>query len=163
MTTKGSISRRRAISGAATAGIGVPLLVACGDDGTDTTSEATDPSSSAASSPTASSTPTKAETTAAETSAPPANGIPTSDVPVGGGIVTDDAVVTQPAEGEFKAFTNVCTHQQCLVTDVSDGTINCPCHGSRFSIEDGSVAGGPAPAPLGEVGVTLEGDQVVVG
>ena len=161
MTIKGSISRRRAISGAATAGIGVPLLAACGDDGGAAASEATDPTSDG--SPTVSGGPTEAGTTTAESSAPPANGIPTSDVPVGGGIITDDAVVTQPANGEFKAFTNVCTHQQCLVTDVSDGTINCSCHGSRFSIEDGSVAAGPASAPLGEVGVTVEGDQVVVG
>ncbi|PWN03805.1 (2Fe-2S)-binding protein [Nocardioides silvaticus] len=164
MTIKRSISRRRAISGAATAGIGVPLLAACGDDGGDSTTSASDAASSAESSPTASGTPTQGESTAAESTAPPpADGIPTSDVPVGGGIVTDDAVITQPSEGEFKAFTNVCTHQQCLVTEVTDGTIGCPCHGSRFSIEDGSVTAGPASQPLGEVGVSVEGDRVVLG
>jgi len=36
-----------------------------------------------------------------------------SDVQVGGGTVFKDAetVVTQPAEGEFKAFSAICTHQ----------------------------------------------------
>lgn len=75
---------------------------------------------------------------------------PTSDVPVGGGHVfgTQKVVVTQPTQGEFKAFSAVCTHQGCLVSSVSGGEIHCPCHGSSFSIKDGSVSGGPAPSPL---------------
>ncbi len=86
-----------------------------------------------------------------------------ADVPVGGGVVVENAkvVVTQPAEGDFKAFSAVCTHQGCLVTDVADDTISCPCHGSQFSATDGSVKGGPASAPLPTVAVTVEGDQVV--
>ena len=73
-----------------------------------------------------------------------------SDVPVGGGNIYADAkvVVTQPKEGEFKAFSAVCTHQGCIVSSVSDGEIHCACHGSAYAITDGSVVGGPAPAPL---------------
>lgn len=73
-----------------------------------------------------------------------------ADVPVGGGTVITDkkVVVTQPKAGEFKAFSAVCTHQGCLVNSVSDGTINCPCHGSKFRITDASVAHGPAKKPL---------------
>jgi len=84
-------------------------------------------------------------------------------VPVGGGIVLSDerVVITQPTAGEFHAFTAVCTHAQCLVTAVSDGTINCPCHGSQYAIEDGSVVGGPAPAPLAEVEITVKGDKIL--
>lgn len=87
----------------------------------------------------------------------------TADVPEGGGIVLDDAevVVTQPSAGEFVAFSSICTHQGCPVSEVSGGTINCPCHGSQFSIEDGSVVAGPAPSPLPSVPVTVEGDSVV--
>ncbi len=86
----------------------------------------------------------------------------TADVPVGGGLILEDegVVVTQPAEGDFKAFSAICTHQGCPVTSVEDGTITCPCHGSRFSIEDGSVQAGPAPAPLPAVDITVEGGQV---
>ena len=154
------LSRRRALSGAATLGVGVPLLAACGDDGDST---ANDPASSDPTSAPTSATTTETTDTAS-TTAPAAGGlVATADVPVGGGVVLQDEelVVTQPADGEFKAFTAICTHQGCLVGSVSDGAIQCPCHGSSFSAEDGSVQGGPATAPLAEVAVAVKGDRVV--
>jgi Rieske Fe-S protein len=86
----------------------------------------------------------------------------TGDVPVDGGAVLPDqqVVLTQPGNGEFKAFTAVCTHQGCIVASVSDGTINCECHGSKFSIEDGSVVNGPATSPLEEIAITVDGDTI---
>jgi len=82
---------------------------------------------------------------------------------VGGGTIIDSSVVvTQPAEGEFKAFTAICTHQNCPVTDVTDGKIHCNCHQSYYSIDDGSVISGPAPAPLEEFSVSDKGDDLVV-
>jgi Rieske Fe-S protein len=91
--------------------------------------------------------------------------VPQADVPVGGGTILEDdlIVVTQPAEGEFKAFTAVCTHQKCPVGEIADRQIICPCHQSHYSIEDGSVVSGPAPASLKEFPVTLKGDDVVIG
>jgi Rieske Fe-S protein len=88
-----------------------------------------------------------------------------ADVPVGGGKVLTDAklVITQPAAGTVKAFSAVCTHQGCTVAEVANGTINCPCHGSRFRIADGSVAGGPAPRPLPAVAVSVRDGRVVKG
>jgi Rieske Fe-S protein len=85
-----------------------------------------------------------------------------ADIPVGGGKVFKDQkiVVTQPAKGDFKAFSAVCTHQGCIVGEVSGGTINCPCHGSKFKVEDGSVAGGPAPKPLEAKQVSVEGGSI---
>ena len=79
-------------------------------------------------------------------------------------MILDDAdyVITQPTAGEFKAFSKICTHQQCPVTEIKGGTINCQCHGSKFSIEDGSVQSGPATRPLPEAEVAVAGDQVVV-
>jgi len=44
---------------------------------------------------------------------------------------------------------------------VKKNVISCPCHGSAFSAEDGSVENGPASRPLREIPVTVEGDQVV--
>lgn len=87
-----------------------------------------------------------------------------SEVPVGGGVIiaAEKVVVTQPAEGDFKAFGSTCTHQGCQVAEVADGQIKCPCHGSRYSIEDGSVQAGPAPDPLPEVAIAVAGDQVVL-
>jgi len=87
----------------------------------------------------------------------------TTDIPVGGGkILTDKKIViTQPQAGSFKAFTAVCTHQGCIVGTVSGGTINCPCHGSKFSITNGSVVNGPATSPLAPVGIKVQGTSIV--
>ena len=87
----------------------------------------------------------------------------TADIPVGGGkILTDKKIViTEPQSGTFKAFTAVCTHQGCIVDSVSGGTINCPCHGSKFSIVNGSVVNGPAPSPLAPVGIEVQGTSIV--
>src|SRR5699024_5676356 len=62
--------------------------------------------------------------------------VPTSQVPVGGGTILADApyVVTQPSAGEYKAFSQICTHQRCPVQKIQDGDILCLCHGSKFSI-----------------------------
>lgn len=88
----------------------------------------------------------------------------TADIPVGGGLVfaDQDVVVTQPVAGEFKAFTATCTHQGCVVDEVAGGTINCPCHGSRFAVADGSVAGGPAPSPLAAKAITVQGTSIML-
>jgi Rieske Fe-S protein len=87
----------------------------------------------------------------------------TTDIPVGGGkILTDKKIViTEPQIGTFKAFTAVCTHQGCIVDSVSGGTINCPCHGSKFSIANGSVVNGPAPSPLAPVSIEVQGTSIV--
>jgi Rieske Fe-S protein len=74
----------------------------------------------------------------------------TGAIPVGGGAVfpRPGVVVTQPEPGVFVAFDSTCPHRGCTVRAVAAGTINCFCHGSRFRIADGSVAGGPALQPL---------------
>lgn len=86
----------------------------------------------------------------------------TQDVPVGGCAVFPDSkiVVTQPEEGEYKAFSAVCTHQGCLVSSASEGDIPCRCHMSRFSPQDGSVVSGPADASLPAVEITVDGTDI---
>ncbi|WOX25222.1 Rieske (2Fe-2S) protein [Streptomyces solicathayae] len=124
-------------------------------------------------------TPTTARPTSPETSASP-TGLPTgptsasppvpgelartSEIPVGGGKVFADrkVVVTQPEAGEFKAFSAICTHQGCTVNKVADGTIDCPCHGSKYRIADGSVAAGPAPRPLPAEQITVSGNSITL-
>lgn len=150
-----ALDRRHALGFAVLAGASTAALAACGsgDDPADEPSpadQADDP------------TPSASE----ESSDPPAAAgglVATADVPVGGGVVLKgrQIVVTQPADGEFKAFTAVCTHAGCTVNKVADNTIACPCHGSMFSAEDGSVQGGPATDPLEEIAVSVEGGQVV--
>ena len=86
------------------------------------------------------------------------------DVPVGGGVVNDEVaiVVTQPSEGSIKAFTAVCPHQGCLVSEVVDNEIICPCHDSRFSALDGAVLQGPATEGLAAASVVVQGDGIVL-
>lgn len=141
-TTSGAdLTRRGVIRSAAVGGLTLPLLAACGGSGSS--------SGDAAASP----------------SAVPSVSAAAADIPVGGGKIFADqlVVVTQPAKGDFKAFSATCTHQGCPVTQVTDGQIVCPCHGSHYSIEDGSVLSGPAPRPLPKYPVKTQGDQVVVG
>ena len=96
----------------------------------------------------------------------PATGLTakTADIEVGSGKVFADkqVVVTQPESGSFKAFTAVCTHQGCTVANVSGGTVNCECHGSKYKITDGSVVEGPAPSPLAAKTITVLGDVLTV-
>lgn len=149
-----AINRRRALSGSAAIALGVPLLAACGDDADPTAADTTTSSSP----DDETSSPSDAETG----SAGGAVLASTADVPVGGCFVVAAAkvVVTQPTEGDFKAFSAICTHQGCPVESSSDGEIPCPCHGSRFSLEDGSALSGPATAGLEPVEITVEGDSI---
>ena len=71
-------------------------------------------------------------------------------------------VLTQPTAGEFRGFGIVCTHDGCELNAVADGTINCPCHGSRYAITDGSVVQGPARTGLRVEQVAVDGDRVVL-
>jgi len=93
----------------------------------------------------------------------PASLASTADIPVGGGkiLAAKQIVITQPKSGEFHGFSAVCTHAGCIVGTVSGGTINCPCHGSRFSITNGSVVNGPAASPLPPVGIKVQGTSIV--
>ena len=129
------ITRRKTLTGAAAVGVGLPLLAACGGDSGGTATEA----------------PAAGEELGS-----------VAEVPVGGGKVFGDqkVVVTQPTEGDFKAFSAVCTHESCLVTQVADGTIDCRCHGSKFSDQDGSVVNGPATSALPAVTIKVDGDTI---
>jgi nitrite reductase/ring-hydroxylating ferredoxin subunit len=99
----------------------------------------------------------------ASSSAPAANALAaTSQIPVGSGMIFSgpQVVVTQPSAGEFKAFSAVCTHMGCIVSQVSNGTIDCPCHGSQYSITTGDVVAGPAPKPLPAKQIKVAGGSI---
>ena len=88
--------------------------------------------------------------------------VKTSQVPVGSAAIVGQVVVSQPTAGEFKAFSAVCTHQQCLVSRVQQDQIICTCHQSTYSAKDGSVLSGPAPRALFPRTVTRSGDSLTV-
>jgi len=153
---------RRTVTGLATAGLSLPILAACSGDDPETASDPSGSASSGGTTPSDATTPSTGQSSSGGGSADALAS--TSDIEVGGGAIFADeqVVVTQPSEGEFKAFSSTCTHQGCQVESVSDGTIHCPCHGSSFSIEDGSVQGGPASSALEEVSISVEGDSIVL-
>jgi nitrite reductase/ring-hydroxylating ferredoxin subunit len=137
------VSRRTMLRGAATGGVALPLLAACGGRSPDSSA---DPSSGGSGGGSGGAT------------------VAAADVPVGGGTILKDAqvVVTQPTKGDFKAFSAICTHQGCLVGSVTDRQIVCPCHGSRYSIATGKPVSGPAPSPLPAKKVSVHGGDVAV-
>jgi len=66
-------------------------------------------------------------------------------------------------DGNWKAFSLVCTHLACTVNwNPEKKTFNCPCHDGLFD-EDGKVISGPPPAPLERLKAEVKGDKVVVG
>jgi Rieske Fe-S protein len=128
-------SRRAVVGGIVGLGIGVPLVAACGGSGGDSGGS-------------------------------PSTGTvgKTSEVPVGSGKIfaADKVVVTQPTEGDFQAFSAICTHQGCVVADIKGEDIDCTCHGSKFSITDGSVVKGPATKALEKLTATVKGGEITV-
>jgi Rieske Fe-S protein len=59
--------------------------------------------------------------------------------------------------GQWRGFSATCTHQPCTVGYGGGSSIQCPCHGASFDPTNGSVLGGPAPRPLPEYGVQIDG------
>jgi len=88
---------------------------------------------------------------------------PASEVPVNGGRIFEslEVVVTQPKPNDYLGFSTICTHTGCNVAEVIGGTINCPCHGSKYHL-DGTVARGPAPRPLPSRPVQVVNGQIIL-
>jgi Rieske Fe-S protein len=165
--TVSPVNRRGVLHSAAIVGVAASAglaLAACGSSDSDSYSAPAAPAGSATGGATAEGTGSGTAGGAANTPSGTSLGS-TSDVPVGGGKIFSDAnvVVTQPTAGTFKAFSTTCTHQGCKVSKVESGRIKCPCHGSQYSIADGSVQAGPAPRPLPAATVTVSGTNLVLG
>ena len=71
------------------------------------------------------------------------------------------AILVRLDNGDFVAYSAVCTHQGCTVA-YQDGDLACPCHGSLFDPAEGAaVVTGPATRPLPEIPVKIQGGEVV--
>jgi Rieske Fe-S protein len=162
---KDSLATRRGVL----AGVGLVglagAITACSSGGSSSSAAVADPATSSgtggASTATSAAAPASSASSASGGTAAGALA-PTSAIPVGGGKIfpTQLAVVTQPTAGEFKAFSAVCTHMGCTVNQIANGRIDCPCHGSEYSITDGAVLAGPAPKPLPAKTIKITGDSI---
>lgn len=71
-------------------------------------------------------------------------------------------ILLRLANGEYRAFTAVCTHLQCTVQFREDfQQIWCACHNAHFDL-NGKVASGPPPAPLEAFQVFVDKEDIIV-
>jgi Rieske Fe-S protein len=70
-------------------------------------------------------------------------------------------VVVRVAADDYRAFTAICTHAGCLVSEFAGGRIICRCHDSRFDTQ-GRVVNGPAIQPLRSYPVSLDRDAGIL-
>ena len=108
-------------------------------------------------------------TTAASPAQTPASQLPgkhivaAADVPPGRALRFTDsngdpAWLLHEPNGDFRAFSAICTHAGCSVSLSGDQFV-CPCHGGRYSAADGSVLGGPPPSALPPLNIqVVDGD-----
>lgn len=157
MSNKGFAVQRRTVLTAGGLVVAGGALAACGDSGSSTAAPA-------ASASTASTAATASNDGAVAATGAPTGAIATSDIPLFGGVIVPEPpiVITQPSEGTFKAFTAICPHQGCLVGEVAENEIVCPCHGSLFSAVDGSVIQGPAEQGLTAASIAVQGDSIAL-
>jgi Rieske Fe-S protein len=153
-------TRRGMLAGVGLVGL-AGAITACGASGS-SSSPAAGMNSTPAVGPTIATVPTASSAQSASGAGAADALARTSEIPVGGGKIFDTqlVVVTQPTAGEYKAFSAVCTHMGCIVNQISMGRIDCPCHGSEYSISDGAVLAGPAPRPLPAKQIKITGDSI---
>ncbi len=72
-----------------------------------------------------------------------------------------DAVLVHLEDGDFVAYSAVCTHAGCTVA-YKNAQLACPCHGSIFDPANGAeVVSGPAQTPLTEIPVEVRNGEVL--
>ena len=169
--TESLATRRGMLAGVGLVGL-AGAITACSSGGSSMSAAVADPAtSSGMGASTATSAAASASASSASSASSAAGGMggtaagaltATSAIPVGGGKIfaAQTTVVTQPSAGEFKVFSAVCTHMGCIVNQIADGRIDCPCHGSEYSITDGAVLAGPAPKPLPAKPFKVTGDSI---
>ncbi|MER6201514.1 Rieske (2Fe-2S) protein [Streptomyces sp. NPDC001586] len=147
---------RRTVLAAGAAALAGGALTACGSDGEKTPQGEANGSASAPAGAATAATP-EAGSAAKEVL------VKAVDVPKGGGTILKEQklVVTQPTAGSFRCFTAVCPHQGCLVNKVANGSIDCPCHDSKFAIADGAVTKGPSTKGLTEKKIKVAADGTI--
>jgi len=155
-------TRRGALAGIGLAGVAATLAACGGSRSSDASGGSSDSPGGSGSSAAASGSASSGGSSSGSSSGGGTALGSTSEIPVGGGKIftSEKVVVTQPTAGQFKGFSAICTHLGCTVDKVADGTIDCPCHGSMYSVKDGHVVHGPAPKPLPAKQINVSGGKI---
>lgn len=79
-------------------------------------------------------------------------------------LLGDEPLLVLRRGAEVTALSDVCSHLAGPLHEgeVVDGCVECPWHGSRFRLDDGSVARGPATAPVPAFETRVVGGEVQV-
>ncbi len=161
MAGKDRISRKKLIHLGAALGlgsVGASVIAGCGggggsaDNGGTTTATGTAGGSTEGGGPKVG----KEQAIAKESEVAPNTAFPFTESDTG-----QQSVLVRLEDGEFVAYSAICTHQRCTVA-YKEGQLACPCHGSVFDPANGArPTTGPAQRPLPEVPIRVEGGEVV--
>ncbi len=94
--------------------------------------------------------------------------MPVADVPEGtmkmAWVDGTDPVLVVNVDGEVKAMQGICSHEYFELDKgfLTDGTLTCALHLSRFDLETGEALDPPAELPLALYPVRIEDGQVIL-
>jgi cytochrome b6-f complex iron-sulfur subunit len=71
-------------------------------------------------------------------------------------------ILIRTPDGQFRAFSAVCTHLDCTVQYKPDEKlIWCACHNGKYDLNGKNISG-PPPAPLTPYKLTIKDDEIFV-
>ena len=71
-------------------------------------------------------------------------------------------ILVRSKEGEFNAFSAICTHLDCTVQfNEEHGDIWCACHNGHYDLNGNNISG-PPPHPLERFDVNIQNGEVIV-
>jgi len=140
-----SLSRRGFLSATTMSVIGAVLASACGGGGDGPTGVVTPPT-------------TTGVTVSGNVITVDLAQVPALTAASGFILVSRPSTIIIHTGDDFRAFTSICTHEQCTVGDFRGGRIVCPCHGSQYD-SAGQVVVGPAPRALREFAVSHDAES----
>jgi 3-phenylpropionate/trans-cinnamate dioxygenase ferredoxin subunit len=75
-----------------------------------------------------------------------------------------EQVAVANSGGSFYAFSDVCTHQGCSLSEgeLEGPKVTCPCHGSEFDVTTGAVRHGPAQEAVRAYRVRVDQDSLQI-